>query len=401
MRALVSSCVPFVLLLAGAQPAAAAQTFGSDLTLAPDSGPACDMAGPCTSALESVRSGGAHPAKAPASGVVVRFRAVTGIDATITFRLVRFSSSESGRGVGTGPQVFVAAGGVRTFDARLPIQAGDAVAYDGEIALYSVTEGASHYVRWQPPLDETDRPRSTQDTREVLLNADVEPDADADGFGDESQDNCPTAANPGQENLDADAQGDACDADDDNDTLTDADEATRGTDPRRQDTDGDGIRDDVDNCGTVPNSDQADRDGDGIGAACDTQDLAPGRCANLQRGTAAPDRLAGTALGDNLLGLGGKDRLTGGPGDDCLKGGPGNDRLSGGGGRDVLGGNAGKDRLVGGAGTNTLSGGAGRDRIVAVNRRRDRVRCGAGRDTVRADRADRLRDCERVRRPRP
>ena len=38
------------------------------------------------------------------------------------------------------------------------------------------------------------------------------PDRDADGIPDE-QDNCPDAANPGQEDQDGDFAGDACDAD--------------------------------------------------------------------------------------------------------------------------------------------------------------------------------------------
>ena len=46
------------------------------------------------------------------------------------------------------------------------------------------------------------------------------PDADSDGVPDAS-DNCPTTPNPGQENLDNDPQGDACDTDDDQDSWFD------------------------------------------------------------------------------------------------------------------------------------------------------------------------------------
>ena len=45
-------------------------------------------------------------------------------------------------------------------------------------------------------------------------------------------DNCPAAANAGQENLDGDGQGDACDADQDGDGLSDAAEGAIGTNPR-------------------------------------------------------------------------------------------------------------------------------------------------------------------------
>ena len=45
-------------------------------------------------------------------------------------------------------------------------------------------------------------------------------DADGDGVLDDV-DNCPLIANAGQENFDGDSEGDACDADDDNDTVAD------------------------------------------------------------------------------------------------------------------------------------------------------------------------------------
>ncbi|HEX8281855.1 MAG TPA: thrombospondin type 3 repeat-containing protein [Pyrinomonadaceae bacterium] len=57
---------------------------------------------------------------------------------------------------------------------------------------------------------------------------DMEPDADADGVGDDS-DNCPTTANGDQADFDGDGQGDACDLDDDNDNVNDGSDACPNT----------------------------------------------------------------------------------------------------------------------------------------------------------------------------
>ena len=59
----------------------------------------------------------------------------------------------------------------------------------------------------------------------------------------ENPDNCPSVANIDQLNSDSDAEGNACDADDDNDGLTDTEETELGTDPLKTDTDGDGWSD--------------------------------------------------------------------------------------------------------------------------------------------------------------
>jgi RTX calcium-binding nonapeptide repeat (4 copies)/PA domain len=117
-------------------------------------------------------------------------------------------------------------------------------------------------------------------------------------------------------------------------------------------------------------------------------------------GDASSDRVSGNAGNDRVSGNAGRDRLSGNAGRDRLFGGAGNDRLFGGAGNDALSGGAGPDRLRGGAGKNRYSGGAGNDRVFARNRKVDRIRCGRGRDRVRADANDRVaRDCERIRRP--
>lgn len=136
-------------------------------------------------------------------------------------------------------------------------------------------------------------------------------DTDQDGLGDPSfpantcpTDNCPHAANPGQENGDHDALGDACDActDSDHDGWGDAgypqnrcaqDNCPATVNPFQGDADHDGAGDacdgcndpdgdgygsrgrlfpmtcPLDNCGNVYNPGQEDADGDAIGDLCD------------------------------------------------------------------------------------------------------------------------------------
>ncbi len=97
-------------------------------------------------------------------------------------------------------------------------------------------------------------------------------DIDADG-SDGFFDNCPSNVNADQLNTDGDAQGDACDADDDNDGVADANDAFPLDPTLSGDSDSDG-QDDLfnDNCKTVANADQLNTDGDAQGEACDADD---------------------------------------------------------------------------------------------------------------------------------
>jgi beta-glucosidase len=67
-------------------------------------------------------------------------------------------------------------------------------------------------------------------------------DADGDHVV-QACDSCPSIANASQVDLDGDGAGDECDDDDDGDSLTDAQEAVYGTNPRQADSDGDTLAD--------------------------------------------------------------------------------------------------------------------------------------------------------------
>jgi hypothetical protein len=79
-------------------------------------------------------------------------------------------------------------------------------------------------------------------------------DEDADGVPDDAPDNCPAVPNADQNDIDNDGFGDACDL------------------INNDDTDGDGVNNDIDNCPARPNSNQADIDNDGLGDVCDLSD---------------------------------------------------------------------------------------------------------------------------------
>jgi len=149
-------------------------------------------------------------------------------------------------------------------------------------------------------------------------------DSDGDGVSNLA-DNCVSVSNANQLNTDGDSEGNACDADDDNDGVTDASDAfpldasesvdTDGdgtgdnSDPTPNgDTDNDGIDNLSDNCPSVSNSNQLDWDDNGIGDACDAPVPTPEDISGADKAGKAGSAVAfagdfnGDGYGDYVIG---------------------------------------------------------------------------------------------------
>jgi hypothetical protein len=204
-----------------------ATTFGSRLQNDPANSGECepdnpgDPATPCTLVSfihPSDPDGDPYAGGAPVSGVITKFRirAHGGGDggsgtlaAEVTFRVAdinRPDPNDEGNALataaGTGPTVTIPAEDnpietpIYEFDGRLPVAQGQHLAIDGTNvhATYN-NSGQQFTYRFTPPLVDGQGARgSNEATGELLVQADIEPDADGDGFGDETQDGCPSQA---------------------------------------------------------------------------------------------------------------------------------------------------------------------------------------------------------------
>ncbi len=198
----------------------AAQVFGSGLFNQPTEG-ACETQAPCTIAgfVEIPAAGVVSRNGAPIDGVVTKFRIRAKVDAPtqVTFRLANVTPNLSPQepidartanatGAGTGSTVTLQPssdnGPPQEFAGRLAVKKGQRLALDvpalppgQELLIFNDANDSKFSYEFAPPLVDGAAPRtSNQFFGELLVQGTVEADADGDGFGDETQDGCPSQA---------------------------------------------------------------------------------------------------------------------------------------------------------------------------------------------------------------
>lgn len=195
--------------LAAAPTAPAATTIGSNLLGRANVSIACGVPGQpnslCTVAQTAMPD---RPTVSPLDGVIVRWRIRSASGGSVRLRVIRPAGGGQFEGAGTSEAGQLSSASspgsdqVYTFNTRLPVQQGDFIGLDRQRrvgAIYHGRAGSSAWglMRFDSPLPngQSRGPDSESSGNELLLNADIEPDQDADGFGDDSQDNCPSIPN--------------------------------------------------------------------------------------------------------------------------------------------------------------------------------------------------------------
>ncbi|HEX6582087.1 MAG TPA: hypothetical protein VF056_00700, partial [Thermoleophilaceae bacterium] len=138
----------------------------------------------------------------PSGGVIVRWR-IRPKSGAWAPQVLRPDEGGKYRSVATGDRVEAGAPHdrpgfppyIRSFPARLPVKAGDILAFKADAQSETVAKGGGggggSLLIFTPPLaDDESRAPSSQLAFILAVNADLEPDADGDGFGDITQDAC-------------------------------------------------------------------------------------------------------------------------------------------------------------------------------------------------------------------
>lgn len=210
-RFLKISLAAAALCAFAAAPAGAAVTFGSAMLNEPTGAPCATVTEPqsCTYAIgtlpaESQEAGGTV---APIAGVISSWKVKAGPNSSASDEPdLRLRVLRGNTGAGSGPIEELPLGkGIYSYIARLPVQAGDRLGLDfigvqpGEAPPVAKTMTGATTDTWSPLLADgaTLLPSTgTNNDYELMVQATIEPDADKDGWGDETQDKCVGSAGP-------------------------------------------------------------------------------------------------------------------------------------------------------------------------------------------------------------
>jgi hypothetical protein len=179
--------------------AAAATTLGE--TFGPGPGMCTTPGNPATALMTVSPAAPAAQFTAASAGVITSWSVQTADTAPRSIKLkVGHPTATPGEVTITGAGEFETPGvnQVNTFPARVPIGAGDSIGFSQPTgtAWACVRSAPGYFARTNNMIDP--EPGTTTGgwgvgPGEVPISAEVEPDADNDGFGDESQDKCPGA----------------------------------------------------------------------------------------------------------------------------------------------------------------------------------------------------------------
>ncbi|HEU4736212.1 MAG TPA: hypothetical protein VFS48_04180 [Solirubrobacterales bacterium] len=185
-----------VAMLVGASPATAATEVGSDCQ-------ATNGVGGYTFVQLKRVSGGSLPIAAPSGGVVTKWKVNSGVSTAVGQKLQILRPTGAPNQFQTVAESTPAtvSQGLNSFDTRIPIQAGDRPAVAGApggsvpAPLYCAGDPADEMGALTP--ESTLGSTNTYPPAPGLVaavSAVIEPDADNDGFGDETQDKCPQSS---------------------------------------------------------------------------------------------------------------------------------------------------------------------------------------------------------------
>jgi hypothetical protein len=189
----------FAIALLAATPASAATEVGNDCL--------GNQSGGGTPISLANAPGSPLPATIPHSGVITRWRVTVipipeGVVLTETLKIFRPTGTpKQFQVVGESNPVLLTSG-TSNHAARIPVQAGDhiggSINASGDTGgLYCKTDNPGDVVGLfaeNPPNGSTATTLGEQSGYQVPLVVTVEADADGDGFGDETQDECPQSA---------------------------------------------------------------------------------------------------------------------------------------------------------------------------------------------------------------